>query len=234
VAISWPTVQSDTLTDPPLAQNRYGVGQVFVNQAKVVVPNVICTNGIVHIINSVLIPPGWQHEMLKSEAGAPAAAAVRSVRTVAAPKNSIIKSAYATVGAELSTRVKTHGGGALNIVETANATADLSTLVKALQAGALVETLSGSGPFTVFAPTDLAFDELPAETLAMLLDPKNLKQLQAVLLYHVVSGTLPSTDFGPQQNVTTVNGAQVLIVANMTAPPPYVAPLLCPFAAPPS
>ena len=109
----------------------------------------------------------------------------------------------------------------MNIVQTANATWDLSTLVKALQAASLVDTLSGSGPFTVFAPTDVAFAQLPAATLSTLLDPKNVKQLQAVLLYHVANGYLPSADFGPRQNVSTVNGAQVLIVTNQSAPPPY-------------
>jgi hypothetical protein len=110
----------------------------------------------------------------------------------------------------------------MNIVATANATATLSTLVKALVAGGLVDTLSGSDPFTVFAPTDLAFAQLPAGTLERLLDPHNVRQLQAILLYHVAAGNIPSTDFGPRQEVTTANGAQVLIVTNMTAPPPYV------------
>jgi uncharacterized surface protein with fasciclin (FAS1) repeats len=109
----------------------------------------------------------------------------------------------------------------MNIVETAIANDNLSTLVKALQAAALVETLSGAGPFTVFAPTDLAFAKLPPGVLARLLDPKNVKQLQAILLYHVASGNLPSTDFAPRQEVTTINGASVLIVSNRTAPPPY-------------
>ena len=122
----------------------------------------------------------------------------------------------------------------MNIVATANATATLSTLVKALVAGGLVDTLSGSGPFTVFAPTDLAFAQLPAGTLERLLDPHNVRQLQAILLYHVAAGNIPSTDFGPRQEVTTANGAQVLIVANMTAPPPYVSPFLLPSAALPA
>eukprot|EP00040_Diaphanoeca_grandis_P021371 m.113895 g.113895 ORF g.113895 m.113895 type:complete len:179 (-) comp28304_c0_seq1:298-834(-) len=107
----------------------------------------------------------------------------------------------------------------MNIVQTANATADLSTLVKALGAASLVETLSGPGPFTVFAPTDLAFAELPAGTLEHLLDPANLKELQGVLTYHVISGALPSIDFGPRQNLTTVNGASVLVVKNETVSP---------------
>ena len=109
----------------------------------------------------------------------------------------------------------------MNIVQTANTTADLSTLVKALAAAGLDGTLSGEGPFTVFAPTDLAFAELPAGTLSYLLDPKNVKELQALLLYHVLNGNVPSTDLGPLQNVSTVNGDQVLVVTNQSAPAPY-------------
>lgn len=109
----------------------------------------------------------------------------------------------------------------MNIVQTANATADLSTLVKALAAAGLDGTLSGTTPFTVFAPTDLAFAELPAGTLSYLLDPKNVQKLQALLLYHVLNGNVPSTDLGPQQNVSTVNGDQVLVVTNQSAPAPY-------------
>ena len=167
----------------------YGRLQVFVNQAQVQVADVGCTNGFVHIIHSVLIPPGFP----RARFVVPVAAAVQ------------------TVG-PLST---------MNIVQTANATADLSTLVKALQAARLADTLSGPGPFTVFAPTDLAFDKLPAATLSMLLQPINIRKLQDLLLYHVVSGSLHAADFGPRQNVTTVNGAQVLVVTNQSAPAPY-------------
>jgi len=187
-------------TAPP----PYGKVQVYVNQAQVQVADVVCTNGIVHIINSVLLPANATARGGGATAGKP-----QQLKTPVA-------------GASVAPMaVATRGSAPMNIVETANATADLSTLVKALQAGVLVDTLSGAGPFTVFAPTDLAFDELPSGTLASLLDPRNLKQLQAVLLYHVVSGSIPSTDFGPRQEVTTLNGAQVQVVKNFTAPPPY-------------
>jgi transforming growth factor-beta-induced protein len=165
----------------------YGRLQVFVNQAQVQAADVVCTNGFVHIINSVLLPPTFLHEV-------PAAAAVQTVE----PSSTT-----------------------MNIVQTANATADLSTLVKALQAARLTDTLSGPGPFTVFAPTDLAFDKLPAATLSILFQPINIRKLQDLLLYHVVSGTLRAADFGPRQNVTTVNGDQVLVVTNQSAPAPY-------------
>jgi uncharacterized surface protein with fasciclin (FAS1) repeats len=73
-----------------------------------------------------------------------------------------------------------------NIVENASKSEDLSTLVAAVQAADLVETLSGNGPFTVFAPTNAAFAKLPEGTVETLLEPANKSQLQSILTYHVV------------------------------------------------
>jgi uncharacterized surface protein with fasciclin (FAS1) repeats len=81
-----------------------------------------------------------------------------------------------------------------DIVATAAASPDLSTLVKAVTAAGLVDTLESPGPFTVLAPTDLAFAELPNGTLAHLLEPANIKELVSVHTYHVISGNTPSTD----------------------------------------
>jgi uncharacterized surface protein with fasciclin (FAS1) repeats len=75
-----------------------------------------------------------------------------------------------------------------NIVGVAAANPDFSTLVAAVKAANLVETLSGAGPFTVFAPTNAAFEKLPAGTVETLLKPESLDKLTAVLTYHVVSG----------------------------------------------
>ena len=75
-----------------------------------------------------------------------------------------------------------------NIVELAAGTPDLSTLVTALKAGELTDALSGKGPFTVFAPSNEAFAKLPKSVLDRLLDPKNIKELQDVLEYHVIAG----------------------------------------------
>jgi len=75
-----------------------------------------------------------------------------------------------------------------NIVGVAAANPDFSTLVAAVKAANLVETLSGAGPFTVFAPTNAAFEKLPAGTVETLLKPESLEKLTAVLTYHVVSG----------------------------------------------
>ena len=79
-----------------------------------------------------------------------------------------------------------------NIVETAVAAGNFKTLAAALGAAGLVETVSGPGPFTVFAPTDAAFAKLPAGTLETLLKPENKNQLIAILTYHVVAGKVTS------------------------------------------
>lgn len=78
------------------------------------------------------------------------------------------------------------------VVENAIASKDHTTLVAAIKAAGLVETLSGKGPFTVFAPTNKAFDKLPNGTVAMLLKPENKSKLASVLTYHVVAGNLDS------------------------------------------
>lgn len=88
------------------------------------------------------------------------------------------------------------GGAAMyktkNIVENAVNSADHTTLVAAVKAAGLVETLSGKGPFTVFAPVNSAFDKLPAGTVATLLKPENKAMLTKVLTYHVVAGNMDS------------------------------------------
>ena len=96
-----------------------------------------------------------------------------------------------------------------NIVELAVATPDLSTLVAALKAGKLVETLSGAGPFTVFAPTNDAFARLPKALLDHLLDPKNIKELDAVLTYHVVPASVHAKDLKNHEKIKTVEGDDV-------------------------
>ncbi|MGI8811497.1 MAG: fasciclin domain-containing protein [Pyrinomonadaceae bacterium] len=88
------------------------------------------------------------------------------------------------------------GGAAMyktkNIVENAVNSADHTTLVAAVKAAGLVGTLSGKGPFTVFAPVNSAFDALPAGTVAMLLKPENKAMLTKILTYHVVAGNMDS------------------------------------------
>ncbi len=91
-----------------------------------------------------------------------------------------------------------------DIVGTAMETPQLSTLVTALKAGDLVSTLQGEGPFTVFAPTNKAFEALPEGTLDDLLKPENKQQLVKVLTYHVVPGKVMSTDLSDGMNAATV------------------------------
>ncbi len=90
------------------------------------------------------------------------------------------------------------GGAAMypskNIIENAVNSKDHTTLVAAVKAAGLVETLSGTGPFTVFAPTNAAFDKLPAGTVETLLKPENKDQLSKILTYHVVAGTYTAKD----------------------------------------
>lgn len=92
-----------------------------------------------------------------------------------------------------------------NIVLVAQATPDLSTLVEALTAAELAETLEGPGPYTVFAPTNQAFEALGG-TLDTLLEPKNQEELAEILTYHVVPGELTSSELSDGQMLETVQG----------------------------
>lgn len=98
-----------------------------------------------------------------------------------------------------------------DIVALAIGTESLSTLVAAVKAAGLVETLQGDGPFTVFAPTNEAFAALPEGTLDDLLKPENKEKLASILTYHVVAGKVMSTDLSDGMKAATVNGAEVTI-----------------------
>jgi uncharacterized surface protein with fasciclin (FAS1) repeats len=131
---------------------------VFINDAQVIVADVMADNGVVHVIDAVLLPP-----------------------------------------AQTST-----------VVDIIVNSPDHNTLEAAVVAAGLVETLSGPGPFTVFAPTDAAFDALPAGTIeALLADPTGA--LTQILLYHVVGATALSTDLSDGQVIATLNGADVIV-----------------------
>ena len=97
-----------------------------------------------------------------------------------------------------------------DIVEIASTTEGFSTLVAALSAAGLVETLQGEGPFTVFAPTDEAFAALPDGLLDSLLEPENSELLTRILTYHVVAGDVRSGDIEPGA-VATVEGSDVTL-----------------------
>merc|ERR1712137_759600 len=152
-----------TVEGKPLHVFRYGdsvhVGPSIHELRKVVAADNLATNGVVHIIDGVMMPPS---------------------KLQAAPTN--------------------------DIVELAQATADLSTLVTGVVAADLVDTLKSPGPFTVFAPTNEGFAALPAGTLDTLLKPENKAQLADILTYHVLPSAVKSTDLKFFQAVTTVEG----------------------------
>jgi transforming growth factor-beta-induced protein len=145
-------------------------GKVNVNSASVVKADIDAKNGVIHVIDRVLLPPDFA----------------------------------------LATPAKAKSVSAGTIVEVAASNPSVSTLVTAVKAAGLVETLSGKGPFTVFAPTNEAFAALPKGTLEKLLKPENRDALQKVLTYHVVSGDLMAKDLRSGK-VATVEGNSVAV-----------------------
>ena len=109
-------------------------------------------------------------------------------------------------------KTKMVGGAAMypskNIVENAVNSKDHTTLVAAVKAADLVETLQSKGPFTVFAPTNAAFDKLPKGTVETLLKPENLKTLQSILTYHVLAGKFSAADLA--KKIKAGNGKATL------------------------
>jgi transforming growth factor-beta-induced protein len=135
-------------------------GKVTVDAANVVKTDIACTNGVIHVIDSVILPATDAIPAVADKAGT------------------------------------------------------FKTLLAAVKAGGLVETLSGEGPFTVFAPTDEAFAKIPAATLADLLKPENKEKLASILKYHVVAGRVYSEAAVAAKSAATVQGASVKISAN--------------------
>ena len=115
-----------------------------------------------------------------------------------------LSTSFGSVGAMNRTETK-------DIVDTAVAAGSFKTLAAALKAAGLIETLKGSGPFTVFAPTDEAFAKLPAGTVEGLL--KDKEKLTKILLYHVVSGNVMAKDVVKLKSAKTVQGSSVRISA---------------------
>lgn len=97
------------------------------------------------------------------------------------------------------------------VVDIAVGSADHTTLVTAVTAAGLVETLSGTGPFTIFAPTNAAFAALPAGTVETLLKPESKDKLTSILTYHVVAGNVLAADLQDGQKVTTLNGQELTV-----------------------
>lgn len=122
------------------------------------------------------------------------------------------KTALSTVSAILMMTGSAFADGhSKDIVDTAVDAGDFNTLVAAVQAAGLVETLKGEGPFTVFAPTDAAFAALPEGAVETLLKPENKDQLIAILTYHVVAGKVMSGDLSDDMKATTVQGGEIMI-----------------------
>ena len=141
-------------------------GMVRIDDATVTTADIMASNGVIHVVDSVLLPPS-----MRSQPTMPTA----------------------------------------DIVDTAVAAGDFTTLATALKAAGLTDTLKGPGPFTVFAPTDAAFAKLPVGTLDSLLAHPD--QLRAVLTYHVVAGADSAADVSQLQQAATVQGEDVLIQA---------------------
>lgn len=99
----------------------------------------------------------------------------------------------------------------LDVIETAKEAGSFNKLSALLKEAELVETLKGTGPFTVFAPTDEAFAKLPKGTVESLLNPQNRKKLITILKYHVVPGTILATDIAKLKSAKTINGESIII-----------------------
>ncbi|MFW5718275.1 MAG: fasciclin domain-containing protein [Spirochaetota bacterium] len=138
-------------------------GSAYVSEAEVIQPDIDTSNGVIHAINAVILPPSVSVEKLLAD----------------------------------------------DIVDTAIADGRFSTLVTAVQAAGLEETLRGDGPFTVFAPTDDAFAQLPAGTVSSLLD--DIPTLTDILLYHVVGREAYASDVVGMSSATTAQGQPVAI-----------------------
>lgn len=123
-------------------------------------------------------------------------------------RRSALKSAAAAGFIALVAGCTTGAGTGGDIVDVASSNDNFSTLVAAVSAAGLVDTLKGDGPFTVFAPTNAAFAALPAGTVENLLKPENKDQLVAILTYHVVAGNYPASSLaGKRGALTSVQGS---------------------------
>ena len=117
------------------------------------------------------------------------------------------------MGSTANARVNANSLESNDVVETAVAAGQFKTLAAALEAAELIDALKRSGPFTVFAPTDEAFAKLPAGTVEALLKPENKEKLKAVLLYHVVPGSVTADQVTKLNNrsVKTLQGSSIKV-----------------------
>ncbi|MBR0967066.1 fasciclin domain-containing protein [Bradyrhizobium diazoefficiens] len=124
-------------------------------------------------------------------------------------------SSVAVINAFANEKTVTVGGAPMypskNIIQNAVNSKDHTTLVAAVKAAGLVETLEGKGPFTVFAPTNTAFGKLPAGTVDTLVKPENKATLTKILTYHVVAGKLEASDLTDGKKLKTVEGEELTV-----------------------
>lgn len=124
-------------------------------------------------------------------------------------------SSIAVINAYANEKTVMVGGAAMypskNIIQNAVNSKDHTTLVAAVKAAGLVETLEGKGPFTVFAPTDAAFGKLPEGTVQTLVKPENKSTLTKILTYHVVAGRLEAPDLTDGKMLKTVEGEELTV-----------------------
>lgn len=126
----------------------------------------------------------------------------------------VLKKSLAVAAVTLAASFATVPAMAKDIVDTAVGAGKFNTLVAAVKAAGLVDTLKSKGPFTVFAPTDEAFAKLPAGTVETLLKPENKQKLVSILTYHVIPGAVKSGDIaGKKIAVKTVQGADIKVDA---------------------
>ena len=182
-------------------------GEVYVESgltkaSKVIAADNVAENGVAHIVDTVLIPA----------TSPPKPPVVPDCNPTECTVCAECCKAYITGQDNCFACVEMKcQGGIGTIVTLAVDTPDLSTLVTALKAGDLVDTLSAPGPFTVFAPTNEAFNALPSGAVASLLKPQNKPQLVDVLTYHVVAGTVYAKDLKDGETLTTVEGKTLTV-----------------------
>ena len=187
-------MEINTLIQEPITVNIYGQGAVVLNgEASVTTADVETSNGVIHIIDKVLMPP--------------------SLTTVTPPAGEICYD-MDTHTVDLTKTEETCEKmwiPSVDIPTTAAATTIHTSLVAALEKANLTTVLKGDGPFTVFAPTDEAFAKIDSSILADLLKPENKDKLAAILTYHVVAGKVMSTDIKGDMEAPTVNGKSLSI-----------------------
>merc|ERR1711907_438054 len=166
------------------------------------------------IFQSVKTVEGKNVHVIKNSRGVHVGPSIRQLSRVTAADNKASNGVAHIIDGVLLPPSQVSDAHTPNIVELAQSVDDLSTLVAAVVAGDLVDTLRSPGPFTVFAPTNEAFGALPAGTLDSLLKPENKDQLVDILTYHVLPEQVLSTDLKIFQSVKTVEGKNVHVIKN--------------------